>query len=465
MVTTPLPPAATALRHGHGRGPRLSRGGLWSWPDFVKLWASQTVSLTGSQITLLALPLAAVALGAGAREMGWLAVAQTLPLLLFGLPAGTWIDRLPRRPVLIATDLGQGLVLALIPLAALLGVLRLELLYPLAFLTNALAVLAEVAHLAYLPTLVGRERLVEGNSKLAVGGQIARIVGPTTSGALVQTATAPLALLADAASFFGSALLLCTIRTSEPARPPTGRPEFGREIGEGLRVVWRHPVLRTLTGAWGLYYCVFFMFYSQYALYGTRELGLAPATLGLVVSVASVGGVLSALVTERVTARWGIGPTMAGALLIASVGMLLFPVAGGPPTLAVAVLLAAQALIRTTDQLFYINYLSVLQAVTPDRLQGRVNASVRVFTAGTVPLGALLSGVLGEVVGLRAVGVVAAVGVGLAFLWVALSPVRTLRTLPGQTSANDQTPDSPPGDAGEVTPPLPDTARQAAGSA
>jgi MFS family permease len=189
-------------------------------------------------------------------------------------------------------------------------------------------------------------------------------------------------------------------------------------------------VLRTLTGAWGLYYCVFFMFYSQYALYGTRELGLAPATLGLVVSIASVGGILSALVTERVTVRLGLGPTLVTALLLATLGMALFPAARGPAALTVAVLLAAQTLIRTSDQLFYINYLSVLQAVTPDRLQGRVNASVRVFTAGTVPLGALLGGALGDTVGLRAVGVVAAAGVGVACLWLALSPVRELRSVP-----------------------------------
>jgi MFS family permease len=431
-MTTPLPlappsPAPGATRQAERRNPP---GRLWRDPDFVKLWASQTVTLTGSQITLLALPLAAVALGAGAREMGWLAAAQSLPLLLFGLPAGTWIDRLPRRPVLIATELGQGLVLALIPLAAILGVLRLEYLYPLAFMASALAVLTEVAQLAYLPALVGRERLVEGNSDLAVAGQIARLAGPAAAGALVQAATAPLALLADAASFLAAAGLLGTIRAREPAHPArAGRRDLRREIGEGLRVVFRHPVLRTLTGAWGLYYCVFFMFYSQYALYGTRELGLTPASLGLIVSVASIGGILSAVVTERVTDRFGLGPTMAGALFFAFLGMLLFPAARGPAALAVAVLLIAQTLIRTTDQLFYINYLSVLQRATPDRLQGRVNASVRVFTAGTVPLGALLGGALGEAIGLRAVGVVAAAGVGIAFLLVACSPARRLRSV------------------------------------
>jgi MFS family permease len=447
--------------NGSVRRPRRG-GGLWRSPDFVKLWVSQTVSLMGSQVSLLALPLAAVALGAGAREMGWLAAAQTLPMLLFGLPAGTWIDRLPRRPVLVATDLGQGLVLAIIPLAALLGVLHLELLYPLAFVVSTLAVLAEVAHPAYLPSLVGRPRLMEANSKMALGGQVARIAGPTAAGALVQAATAPLAILADSASFLVSAALVGTIRAREPATPRSvARRRLWHEIWEGLAIVLRHPVLRTLTGAWGLYFLFFFLFYSLYVLYATRELGLAPAALGVIVSVASVGGVVGALVTERVTARFGVGPTMAGALLVASVGMLLFPLAGGPAALAVAVLIAAQGLIRTTDQLFYINYLSVCQALTPDRLQGRVNASIRVFSAGTIPLGAFVGGLLGEAFGLRAVGFVAAAGVLLAFLWVALSPVRSMRTLP--TESLDPTPvTSPPPEPDAPRLGLPDARRSAA---
>ena len=305
---------------------------------------------------------------------------------------------------------------------------------------------------------------MEGNSKMALGGQVARIAGPTAAGALVQAATASLAILADAASFLVSAVLVGTIRAREaaPGRP-AARQRLWQEIGEGLAVVLRHPVLRTLTGAWGLYFLFFFLFYSLYVLYATRELGLAPATLGVIVSVASVGGVLGALMTERVTARFGVGPTMAGALLVATAGMLLFPLAGGPTALTVAVLIAAQGLIRTTDQLFYINYLSVCQALTPDRLQGRVNASIRVFTAGTIPLGAFAGGLLGEAIGLRAVGVLAALGVFLAFLWVALSPVRSLRVLP--TESLDTTPvPSPPGPPGPDAPPLglPDSRRPAA---
>ena len=319
--------------------------GVWRQPDEVRLWSSQMLSLVGSQVTLFALPLSAIALGAGPKEMGWLAAARFLPTLLLGLLVGTWVDRLPRRPLLIATDLAQGVVVAGVPLAALTGHLRLEVIYLAAFLVNTLAVLAEVAHTSYLPTLIDRKRLMDGNSSIAVGQQVARVAGPSLAGALVQAATAPIALLADAVSFVVSAVLLGTIRTREPVRArPVGRPsprELAREIAAGLRFVVAHPVLRTLTGVWGLYYCAFFFFWGQYPLYATRDLGL-----------------------------------------------------------------------------------------TPDGLRGRVQASVRVFTAGTAPIGALVGGFLGEAVGLRATALVAGLGVLVAFAWLALSPVRSLRALP-----------------------------------
>jgi hypothetical protein len=256
----------------------------------------------------------------------------------------------------------------------------------------------------------------------------------------VQAATAPLALLADAALFIVSAVLLGTIRTREPAlargaaRP--GLRALWREIEDGIRFVVRHPVLRPLTGVWSLYYFAFFLFWGQYPLYATRELGLTPAAFGLVGSLSAVAGVAGALATRPVTVRFGLGRPVAGAVLVGGLGTLLLPVAGGPVVAAAVVLLVAEALIHATDQLFYINYLSACQALTPDRLRGRVNASVRVLTAGTAPIGALLGGVLGEAVGLRATAAVAGLGVLLAFAWLALSPVRGLRTLPDETGGD-----------------------------
>ena len=322
------------------------------------------------------------------------------------------------------------------PVAALTGHLRLGLLYPLAFLAAALAVLAEVGHLAYLPTLVGRERLVAGNSGLALGQQAARVAGPSLAGALVQAAAAPLALLVDVASFVASAVLLGTIRTREPARAaePEGLRALWRGLGEGVRFVVADPVLRPLTGVWGLYYFAFWLFWGQYALYATRELGLTPAVFGLAVSLVAVGGVLGALATPPVTARFGAGRTLVGSVLVGALGVLLVPVAGGPPAAAAAVLVVGHGLVRLTDQLYYVNYASAIQARAPDRLRGRVSAAVRVLTAGVAVPGGAPGGPRR---GGRAAGDGGGGGLGVvgAFLWLALSPVRSLRSLAGEFEA------------------------------
>lgn len=436
-TTVPVPEDRLQGRdNGHATRSRLARllsptrTGLWRHRDFVKLWASQAISRLGSQVTQLALPLTAVALGAGAREMGWLWAAQSLPALLLGLVAGMWVDRLPRRMVLIATDLGRAVILAAIPAAAFFGQLQLALLYPLAFLASMLAILSDVAHVSYLPILVGRDRLVEGNSKLALVGQITKVTGPSLAGGLVQVATAPLALLADAASFLVSAGLLGTIRRGEPApAPAAARTALWRETGEGLRFVASHPVLRTLTGAWGLYFFFDSLFQGQFPLYVTRDLGIAPTTFGFIISVSGLGGVLGALVAGGVVTRFGLGPTLAGAILVGALGELLVAAAQGPTLVAAAVLILAHVLVRSTDMIFYINYTSACQTLTPDTLQGRVNGTIYVLTAGTVPLGALIGGLLGEAMGLRATAVVAGLGVVIAFLCLALSPVRSIRRL------------------------------------
>ena len=443
---------------------RPSLTGLWRDPDFVRLWASHTVSRLGSQVTLLAVPLAAVALGAGPRDMGWLAAAQSLPVLLLGLVAGTWVDRLPRRPLLIVTDLARAVLLCAIPAAALLGQLRLELLYIVALLAGALAVVAETAHAAYLPAVVGRERLVEGNSKLAVAGQAASVAGPSLGGVLVQAVTAPLAVLADAASFIASALLLGAIRRPEPAPvAPARRQPLWREIGEGLRFLGGHPVLRTLTGAFGLYYLFDALFWGLYPLYVTQELGVGAPALGLIFAVGSVGGILGALLVEPLTRRFGLGPTLAGALLVGALGELCIPLAGGTVLLATAVLALGEVLVRSSDWVFEVNFAALRQGLTPDRLRGRVHATVRVFTGGLVPLGAFAGGLLGEAIGLRPTVLIGAAGVLLAFLWVALSPVRSLRALPGESPDTAPVP-SPPGSPEPDAPPqgLPDSGEASA---
>src|SRR5437867_8121574 len=229
---------------------RLQFSGLWQHPDFLKLWAGQTVSLLGSSVTGLALPLAAVlVLNATPAQMGIMRAAQYLPFLLLGLFAGVWVDRLRRRPVLILADAGRALLVGSIPVAALLGVLRIDVLYVVALLVGVLTVFFDVAYLAYVPSLVPRDSLTEGNSKLEVSRSFAGMAGPALAGALVQLVTAPVALVVDAASFLVSAASLSLIRTPEPkpAALAHGR-SIWRDAGEGLRIVGGHPVLRTLAG-------------------------------------------------------------------------------------------------------------------------------------------------------------------------------------------------------------------------
>ena len=229
---------------------RFRLTGLWRHPDFVKLWTGQTISLIGSQVTFLALPLTAVlVLNATPAQMGFLTAAGAIPSLLVGLFAGVWVDRHRRRPILIAADLGRAALLLLIPVAALLGVLRIEYLYIVAFLVGTLGLFFEVAHHSFLPSLVGREQLVEGNSKLEISDSVAEIVGPGLAGGLVQLVTAPIAIAVDAISFLISALFLGLIRTPEPApKPPDEQQNIFGEVVEGLALVSGNALLRAIAG-------------------------------------------------------------------------------------------------------------------------------------------------------------------------------------------------------------------------
>ncbi len=258
--------------------------GLWANPDFLRLWAAQTISFVGSQVTLVALPLTAVlSLQASPAEMGMLRAVELAPALLIGLVAGAWADRVRRRPILIAADIGRALLLGVVPLAAYLDILAIGQLYAVAFLVGILTVFFEVAHLSLLPALVPADRLIEGNSKLEVSRSVAMVAGPGFAGLLVQLVTAPLAMAVDALSFLGSALFLLRIRTPEQVPAASGRRRsILADVTDGLRAVWGKPLLRAMA----LSLCVFNLFYSMvgavYMLFVVRELHLTPSVLGLI---------------------------------------------------------------------------------------------------------------------------------------------------------------------------------------
>lgn len=426
----------------------LRFNGLWRHADFTRLWAAQTISKFGSQIGAGAVGLAAILLlEATPTEMGLLAAAAALPALIFGLPAGVWVDRMRRRPILIATDLGRALLLAIVPVAALLGALRMELLYLVVAAVGALTIFFDVAYQSYLPSLVGRRELVEGNSKLGMSDSVAEIVGPPLGGLLVQLVSAPLAIAIDALSYLGSALFLWRIHAPEPAGDPGAAaaraavgvvaPQPGRasqmfaEIREGLLAAVGNPVLRTLLGSSVILGLAGGIIGSLYSLYAIRELGMSPALLGLTIGVGGVGALFGAFIAAPLTRRLGIGRTMAASALVMCAMATLIPLAYGP--WAVALLMLSQVG-DVAWSVFFVNEVSLRQAVTPERLLGRVSASTQFLGAGAAPLGALLGGLLGEAFGIRTALALGVAGLVCAGAWVIASPIRPMGALPGEAA-------------------------------
>jgi MFS family permease len=419
------------LRSGRVLG--ISFGGLWRHPQFVKLWAGETISQFGTQISQLAIPLtAALVLNATPLQMGLLGAFEFAPFLLLSLFAGVWVDRLRRRPVLIIADVGRAILLGSIPAAALLGVLHIEQLYVVGLLTGVLTVFFDVAYQSYLPALVSREHLIEGNSKLQASVAVAQIAGPGAAGVLVQLITAPLAVLADAASFVASAMFLLLIRAPEPVpeHHAKGTSSIWAELREGLAVVLGNPLLRSIAGCTATSNLFGNAMMAVYVLYATRQLGIEPALLGIIFAAGGPGALLGSLLAGRVADRFGFGSTIVGSIVIGALANLLVPLASGPLTVVAGMLMLAAFIAGLCNPVYNINQVSLRQAITPDRLQGRMNASVRFIVWGTIPIGAVLGGALGQAIGLWPTLLSMALCSLLAPLWVVFSPVRQLRSQP-----------------------------------
>lgn len=409
---------------------------LWRHSEFMKLWVGESISVFGSMITGLALPItAAVLLKATPGEMGILGAAGSAPFLLIGLFAGVWVDRLRRLPILISADIGRALLLILVPLLWLVGELRIEYLYVIEFLVGVMTVFFDVSYQSFLPALVTREHLVEGNSKLEISRSTAQIAGPGLAGLLIQVAGAPIAMALDAVSFLISAVFLGLIRTKEPApQQPTQRRSIWHEIGEGLGVVFGNRLLRSIAGCTGTFNLFSSMMGAVFVLYLTQNLQLQPAVLGIIFAAGAPGALLGALISPRVTGWLGLGPTIVWASFIAGLSAFLIPLAESswarPLVVLVPLLVISQFVPVLGNVIYNINQVSLRQTLTPDRLLGRMNASMRFLVWGTMPIGSLIGGALGELIGLRSTLVVSAIGTTAAFLWVYFSPVRQLREQP-----------------------------------
>jgi MFS family permease len=411
-----------------------ARRGLWQNADFLRLWSAQTISQFGSEITFLALPLVAIlVLDASAFEVAALGGVAWAPWLLFSLPVGALIDRLPRRPVLVLADVGRAVALLSVPAAYGADVLTLWQLYVVGFATGTLTVFFDVAYQSYLPSLVRRDQLAEGNSKLEISRSGAKIAGPGLAGVLVGAVTAPVAILADGLSFLVSALFLGAIRRPEGKPERVAQTRLGHEIVEGVRYVLRHDYLRPSMAFIGASNFFGQVFWSILLVYAVRRLGLSPAEIGLAFSVASTGFLAGAALSTRIVARIGVGPTLVASAFTVGWPLLFVPLA--PREYAIPVLVVALGVAQFGGVVFNVVGISLFQAITPDRLLGRMNASRRFVVWGVIPLGSLAGGALASTVGLRPTLAVGAIGSTLAFLPLLLSPLRGLREVPEADAA------------------------------
>jgi len=369
---SPSAPASSLLRH----------------PDFLRLWTAETISQLGTQVSALAIPFVAIEiLEATTFQVALLNVVDFLPFLLIGLPAGVWVDRLRRRPVMIAGDLGRAAALATIPVAFVLGVLTIAQLYVVGFLVGVLTVFFDVAYQSYLPSVVARDQLQEGNAKLEVSRAGAAVVGPGLAGLLIGTLRAPLAVALDALN-----IAACTATANL----------FGTVATSVLLV------------------------------FAVRELGMTAGSIGVAFSIGATGALLGALTANRVSTGLGVGPTIiafGGVSGLALLPLALAPVGTPQPVLVVLVALAG-FVTGVATVVYNVAQVSLRQAITPTRMQGRMNATMRWFVWGTIPIGGILGGALGTLLGVREAVLIGALGGMLAIVPVLFSPVRAIREMP-----------------------------------
>jgi MFS family permease len=428
---------------------RLPQLGLLRDHDYRGLFASTTVSQFGQQVTMLALPLVAVlALDASAFEVGLLFTFTTAAFLLVGLPAGAWVDRMRRRNILIVADLSRATLLFSIPVAWWLGVLTLWQLYAVALVTGIFTVFFDVAYQSYLPHLIGRKNLVEGNTKLEGVRSVSQVAGPGIAGQLIQILTAPVALLLDAIAMALSAIFVGRIRKREekPERQPDAH--LRREVMEGLRFVLGHRLLRPIAACTAIANLSMAAFGAMEILFLARVLDLSEGTIGLVFMFGGVGGVVGFMVVQRVVTWLGQGPAIWVSIAVTAPFALLMPLA--EPGIRLWIAAAGMFVVSVGVVVYNVTQVSFRQGVTPDNLLGRMNATMRFLVWGTLPIGGVIGGALGATLGARTALVVAATASALAFVPVFLSPLRSMRELPtvpdgdpgsGNTGGTDTSPD------------------------
>src|SRR5437899_1286927 len=411
----------------------MLRGRLWRHPDFLKLWAGETVSEFGSQVTLLAVPTVAILiLHAGPFQVGLLSALEFLAFPTLGLVAGVYADRLRRRPIMIACDIGRLLALGSIPISFVLNLLTLEQLYVVALFTGIFTVFFDVSYQSYLPVLVDRPNLIEGNTKLEVTRSASQISGPAVAGFLIQWIGGARAVAVDAASFLVSAVALALIRKPEPEPKPgtaAGKSGFIPEMREGIEVVFKSPILWRIAGCTATTNLGSNMIFGAvYLVFAYRDLHLTAAVVGIIFAIGSAGWLVGAFVAAWTVRRFGLGMTLGLSILAGGLVTLATPLASlGAPAIVLSVIGFVN---NFMVPVYNINQVSLRQSITPDRVQGRMNATMRTIVWGTIPQGAFIGGILGTSIGLVQTIALGGILSTLAASWIFLGPVIRLREQP-----------------------------------
>ncbi len=395
----------------------------------MRLWTSETIGAFGRQVTALALPTVAILmLNAGPFEMGVLNGLEDLAFPLLGLLVGVWADRWRRRPIMVVANLGRMVVMGSVPFVFLFATLHLYVLYFVAFAVGVFTVFFDIAYQSYLPTLIERTDLIEGNSKLETSQSGARVVGPAIAGFLIQLVGAAMAIAADAAAFFISAIMIFSIKKHEPNTEPVEDRKFLIELKEGAAAVFGNTILRRIAACTATLNFGTGIFFAVFLIFAYEQLGLSPGTVGLIFALGSVGFVIGALSASRFLRVLGLGRTLTVSILISGLGLVAVPLAlyGPPVPILTALWMSSNVLIPV----YNINQISLRQAITPDRLQGRMNATMRTFVWGVLPLGAFVGGILGARLGIVSTLVIGAVVSTAATIWVSFAPVISLRDIP-----------------------------------
>lgn len=417
----------------------LGRDSVLANRDFVRLWTGETISLIGTQVTQFTMPLVAIiTLRATVFEVGVLNALRFVPVILLSLLAGVWLDRRRRRPILIACALGNAVLIGLIPLASVTGLLTIGLLYAVVPVAGALSMTFDVGALSYVPFLVERRHLLAANSKLQASTSVAGVAGPGLAGLLVGLITAPVTLSVDAVSYIFSALGLISIAAVEPP-PETGQEKVPvrRSIAEGLRAVYGNRLLRALLTQGTALNLFFGSYIVVFVVYAVRVLGLTPGKLGIVLGASAAGGVVGALSATRVRQVLRFDRTMAVTTIGVSTALLLLLVPGDASLRSMGILIAAQFVYGCSIAMSNVNAITLRQAVTPQHVLARMNATYRMLLYGSAPVGAIAGGLLGSAYGLRSALVISLLTMISPALWLIFSPVYRLREIPaGPESAN-----------------------------